>query len=369
MMMHRPHRAILATPVLALGIGLATVTAPATTQQAGKGLTVTMTTTMTTSASPAPQVFTIVKAQVSSSGKARADYLPDGSKPDATPTPNVNVNPNQPPLLKVGTYSLGKRDGDTTYIIDPTQKKIWVMLKSDNAATQAATNKIVNEQYTDVDVSAQRIMPDSVIEGIAVQHWRVLDSHTSKSHFMTSTNTTIAKSHYEIYTAPDYNLGTANGFSTGTFAAATGGDTSYSRKITAAMVQATHGLPLLMQIQMQMLTGQGKPIAFSMAMRASNISHGDPPASTFVMPTGYTMVRASFGRGVQPGAPPGLGGAKPAATGASSATGATGGIPTYAGPTGDTTHKPSLDSLVNKQAGAGVTNAIQQKIKSPIHFP
>jgi hypothetical protein len=355
-MMHRWHRAIFATPVAALGLGLALAAAPATQQQSGKGLTMTMTTTMTSPQMPAPEVFTIVKLQLSSSGKARADYLPDGSKPDATPPQTATGD--RPPIMKAGTYSLSRKGGDTTYIIDPSQKKMWVMLKSDLVNAQAAAKAAGNMQYTDVDISSTRVTPDSTIEGLTVQHWRVIDNHAMK----TGNFTMLAKMHYEIYTSPDYDIGAATAFDANAFA--TGGDTSYAKRLRTALAQAMHGLPMLMQMQMQMVDNKGKTTAMAMGMRASNISHTEPPASVFVMPTGYTMVRANFGA---TGSPPGSAAASPAGS-----AGASGARPSLAGGSTDTANKISTDSLVNKQAGTNVTNPTNgalQKVKSAIHFP
>jgi hypothetical protein len=329
--------------------------APRAHGQNGQGLTLTMTSTMNSSQMKTPAVFSIVKMQISSSGKARADFLGDGSTPAATTpgTPQNPADPNRPPLLKAGTYSLGRKGNDTSLIVDPSQKKMWVMLRSDAAATQAAAQHMINEQYTDVSVTTQRITPDSTIEGITVQHWRILDSHTMKSHIMGTTNSTIAKMVYDFYTAPDYDMGLASQMSS-SIAAAGGADTAYGNKLHAALAQAMKGLPLLMQTQMQMLDNKGKTTSFSMAMRASNVSHGDPPAGVYAVPSGYTTVRGSFG--TPPTAQPTV----------SPVAGMT-------VPKGDTTHKPSLDSAIGKQLGTDVTNgannAVQQKIHNAIHFP
>jgi hypothetical protein len=137
--------------------------------------------------------------------------------------------------------------------------------------------------YTSFDVSAQRVQPDSTIEGIAVQHWRVIDNSASK--YVNS------KSTYDVFTAPGFDVGLSKQFNPG--AAAVTGDPNYDAKRNAAWAQAMQGLPLLMRAQTQMLVNPGKSQSFSMLMRATNISRGDPPASVFILPSGYTAVRST----------------------------------------------------------------------------
>jgi hypothetical protein len=210
------------------------------------------------------------KMQMSSSGLARSDVLPTGAaKPPVDPTSD------KPPLMVPGTYSLGKKGNDTTYLIDPSRKKYWVILRP-KGLTHGMT-------YTSFDVSAQRVQPDSTIEGIPVQHWRVTDNSTSKY--------VNAKSTYDVYSAPAFDVGLAKQFNPGAMAVT--GEPAYDAKRNAAWAQAFQGLPLLMRTQTQMLVYQGKPTSFSMVMRATNISRGDPPASVFAFPSGYTLVHTT----------------------------------------------------------------------------
>jgi hypothetical protein len=71
------------------------------------------------------------------------------------------------------------------------------------------------------------------------------------------------------------------------------GDSAYNAKRAAAWAQALNGLPLLMRMQMEVLVYEGKPFSMGMTMRATNISRGDPPASLFVLPAGYTLVHTT----------------------------------------------------------------------------
>jgi hypothetical protein len=307
-----------------LALGLSAIT-PSGAGQAGKGLTMTMTMTMSTPMQPQSVTMFMAKAQISSSGKGRTDYLPtDASKamPQAPPATG-----DRPPMLRVGTYTLNKRANDTTLVVDPSQHKVWVLLKSDRPPVSP-----VHESYTSVAISSQRVMPDSAVGGITVQHWRVTDNHTQTRM--------IFKGVYDIYSAPDFDPG---GFNPASSLSSFGkGDTAYAEKLHAAMAQAMVGYPLRMTMQMNMMDSKGKTTTVSMAMTVTNIIRGDPPADIFVVPAGYTTVRGSL-------------------------------FTTSAGTTGDTAHKASILDTAAKQAGANAAtdanNAVQQKVKSMIHFP
>ena len=265
-MMHHLRLAAFAAPAL---LALAIPPSSARRLQSG-GLTMTVTVTSTSTDDPKPSVFMSSKMQMSSSGLARSDVLPTGeAKPPVDPTGD------KPPLMVPGTYSLGKKGNDTTYLIDPSRKKYWVILRP-KGLTHGMT-------YTSFDVSAQRVQPDSTIEGIPVQHWRVTDNSTSKY--------VNAKSTYDVYSAPAFDVGLAKQFNPGAMAVT--GEPAYDAKRNAAWAQAFQGLPLLMRTQTQMLVYQGKPTSFSMVMRATNISRGDPPASVFAFPSGYTLVHTT----------------------------------------------------------------------------
>lgn len=261
-MMHHLRLAAFATPAL--------VALAVSHLQSGKGLTMTVTVTSTSTDDPKPSVFMSSKMQMSSSGLARSDVLPTGAA-----SPPVDPTGDKPPLMVPGTFSLGKKGNDTTFLFDPNRKKYWVILRP-KGVTHGMT-------YTSFDVSAQRVQPDSTIEGIPVQHWRVTDSSTSK--YVNS------KSTYDVYTAPAFDVGLAKQFNPGAIAMM--GDPAYDAKRNAAWAQAFQGLPLLMRTQTQMLVYQGKAQSFSMVMRATNISRGDPPASVFAFPSGYTLVQST----------------------------------------------------------------------------
>jgi hypothetical protein len=244
--------------------------------QTAKGVTLTMTVYSTSPGEPTPSVMTVGKLSVSSKGQVRSDVMPNGS---ATPPPAPMGD--KPPMLVPGTYALRKNGNDTTFVIDPSQKKYWVVIAPGAAAAKAMSRL----HYSNVDVSSQRVQPDSTIEGIAVQHWRVIDNAIIEKK-------TSQKSTYDIYTAQDFAINMGGAFDAANFAPPTG-DSAYNVKRAAAWAQALHGLPLLMRMQMEILVYEGKPMSMGMIMRATNISPGDPPASLFVLPAGYTLVRAT----------------------------------------------------------------------------
>lgn len=321
-------------------LGLTVAAAPAARRQSGKGLSMIMTMTMNTPQLPKPMVMMMAQIRLSSSGNGRSDWLPTDSAGTPAPPPATG---DRPPLLRPGTYSLGRKGSDTTLIVDPTQKKVWIMLRSDNAAAATTAQSVVRDEFSNVDVAAQRVQPDTTIAGIAVQHWRIVDNHTQRSHAFGSTTSTIFKATYEIYSALEFNIGGLNPATAFSASHGAAGDTVYAPMLRAAMLQAMPGYPLMMRTQMQILDNKGKTTSVSMAMLASNISRADPPANIYVVPAGYTMVRAALTT-----------------------------APVASAPRGDTTHRSLLDTVA-KQAGTNATNnanqAVQQKIKSAIHFP
>jgi hypothetical protein len=269
-MKYRFRRETLATALVLFG--LATPASSARGLQGGKGLTLTMSTSSTSPAEATPTVMMVVKLQMNSSGLVRGDVLPSGS-----PTPSAAPAGDKPPILVPGTYSLSKKGSDTTFVLDPSQKKYWIVVPP---ASQQTVGRV---QYTNVEVSAQRVQPDSTVEGFPVQHWRVIDN-------VVIGGTTSSKSTYDIYSAPEFGTALAAGyFSPTAFAQATG-DAAYGAKRSAAFTQAMPGVSLLMRTQTQIQVKQGKPMSMGMIMRATNISRGDPPGSVFAMPAGYTLV-------------------------------------------------------------------------------
>jgi len=272
-MQYRLCRVALATCLVLLG--LATPASSARGLQSGKGLTLTMTTSSTSPEEPTPSIMMVLKLQMNSSGLARGDVLPNGP-----PTPRTAPSGDKPPMLVPGTYSLGKKGSDTTFLLDPSQKKYWIVV------APTGQKGIGHVEYTNVVVSAQRVQPDSSIEGIPVQHWRVIDNAVLGG-------TTSSKSTYDIYSAPEFGTSlTAGQFSPSTLAQSTG-DSAYGAKRYAAFAQAMPGVSLLMRTQTQIQVKQGKPMSMGMIMRATNISRGDPPASVFAMPAGYTLVHTA----------------------------------------------------------------------------
>ncbi len=272
-MKYRLRRVAPAAALLLLG--LAAPASSARGLQSGKGLTLTMTTSSTSADEPTPSVMMVVKLQMNSTGLLRGDVLPNGS-----PTPRTAPTGDKPPMLVPGTYSLSKKGSDTTLLLDPSQKRYWIVV------APTAHKAIGHVQYTNVEVSAQRVQPDSSIEGIPVQHWRVVDN-------VVIGGTTSSKSTYDVYSAPEFGTSLAAGqFSPSTFAQVTG-DSAYGAKRSAAFTQAMPGVPLLMRTQTQIQVNQGKPMSMAMIMRATNISRGDPPASVFAMPAGYTLVHTA----------------------------------------------------------------------------
>ena len=163
----------------------------------------------------------------------------------------------------------------------PTRRNIGWSLRPGPRVAKA----IGHISYTNVEVSAQRVQPDSTIEGIAVQHWRVIDNAIIEKK-------TSQKSTTDIYTAPGLDVNVGNDFNPTKFVGVVG-DSAYGAKRAAAWGQALTGLPLLMRMQMDILVYEGKPISMGMIMRATNISRGDPPASLFVIPAGYTLVHST----------------------------------------------------------------------------
>jgi hypothetical protein len=269
-MKHRFRRVTSATALLVLAMAMPLSPAHG---QSGKGLTLTMTTSSTSPDQPTPSVMMVVKLQMSSNGLMRGDVLPDGST-----TPRSAPVGNKPPVLVPGTYSLAKKGSDTTFLIDPSQKKYWIVLRP------SAQKAIGHVQYTNVDVSAQRVQPDSSIEGIPVQHWRVIDN-------VVIAGTTSSKSTYDVYSAAEFGTSLTTGqFSLAQSTAITG-DPVYGAKRAAAFAQAMPGVPLLMRTQTQIQVNQGKSMSMGMVMQASQISRGDPPGSVFAMPTGYSLVQ------------------------------------------------------------------------------
>lgn len=335
--------------VLPLALALAATTGQA---QNGKPLSMTMTMSMSSPKQPAPVVMMAIKTQLSSNGMGRSDFLSTdsaGSKP-AMSLPGDTI---RAPILQPGTYSIGKLGNDTTRIVDPAHKIVWIRLNSDSKKLMANAQATVNSQMTNVDVSAARVQPDSTVEGITVEHWRVIDNHVQTTKFMGYSNSNVTKNTYDFYVAPGFDMG-ASGWDPASAMPHGGADSAYNAKLKTAMTTAMKGMPLAMRMQVNMVDNKGKTTSIGMSMKATNISRSEPPASIFVIPAGYRVKREPPPVVYNPGA------------------GTTAAMPGMPKAGADTTHKNLLDTA-GKAAGTDAANsandAVKAKIKSAIHFP
>jgi len=317
--------------------------------------------------------------------------------------------------MQAGTYMIGRKGSDTSYIVDPSRKKIWVSVQN-LADLQKEARGALHESYSDVEIAATRLA-DSTVAGIAVQHWRVTDNHARKTKIFSSTSTTLTRSTYDFYSAPGLDpMGSTSMMLTAL--AGVGGDTSYQARHDAAMKQAIVGMPLLMRMQMAMSDEKGTTTSIGMSMVSSDIVRGNPPASSFVLPSGYTVIKvptrtiapyapstgpavggAGTPSGGGPGATPAMpgmpggapilglpaggmpaggmpkggtpaGASTPAATGGIPAPAASNdGIPATSGTTSSMLGTVPAPVSPGDTAANAATNTVKQKLKSTIHFP
>jgi hypothetical protein len=354
---HIPSVAILVLPV-------AMAMAPSTADHGPfKGLSYVMTMTMTM-AGGKTATFMKAKIAISSTGNGRMDYLDDG---DTTVSmskmmqPKTGDDSSPPGFGQAGTYTLSKLGVDSTFRVDPSRKRYWVDPRpkaGDAAAMQAQAQSMTHEQLTDVSVTSTKLA-DSTVGGVTVQHWQILDSHTQKTAIMGMHSTNITKNQYDFYTDPTFDMSQFGAASSATMSTIRyGADSAYNKKLGDAMKQAMTGLPLLMRMTMMMMDEKGKKTVITSLMVVSNIVKGDPPASVFVIPSGYTRTKTP--------ATPGN-----AFMAQMKAAGAGGG---GAGAKTDTTKKSvnladTAAKTVGNDAASSANDAVKAKIRSAIHFP
>jgi hypothetical protein len=340
--------------------------APSTADHgAFKGISYVMTMTMTM---PAGKTATFMKAKIaiSSTGNGRMDYLDDG---DTTMSmskmmqPKAGDDSTPPGFAEAGTYTLSKVGVDSTIKVDPSRKRYWVDARpkpgADAAAMQAQAQSMTHEQLTDVNVTSTKLA-DTTVAGITVQHWQILDSHTQKTAIMGMHSTNITKNQYDFYNDPSVDISQFAAASNASMSTIRyGADSAYNKKLGDAMKQALTGMPLLMRMTMMMLDDKGKKTVITSLMTVTNVVKGDPPASIFVIPSGYTRTKT-------PATPanPFLAQMKAAGAGGGAA----------AGTKTDTTKKSvnladTAAKTVGNDAASSANDAVKAKIRSAIHFP
>jgi hypothetical protein len=353
---HLPAVGILVLPV-------AMAMAPSTADHAPfKGISYVMTMTMTMAAGKTA-TFMKAKIAISSTGNGRMDYLDDG---DTTLSmskmmqPKAGDDSTPPGFAEAGTYTLSKVGLDSTIKVDPSRKRYWVDARpkaGDAAAMQAQAQSMSHEQTTDVNVSSTKLA-DTTVGGVTVQHWQVLDSHTQKTSIMGMHSTNLTKNQYDFYNDPSLDISQFAAASNASMSTIRyGADSAYNKKLGDAMKQALSGMPLLMRMTMMMLDDKGKKTVITSLMTVTNVVKGDPPASLFVIPSGYTRTKT-------PATPANAFMAQMKAAGAGGPAGAK----------TDTTKKSvnladTAAKTVGNDAASSANDAVKAKIRSAIHFP
>jgi hypothetical protein len=265
------------------GFRLAIVAAPATRPMT-KGLRYTF--TVSTSRDGAAPQTTLAGTGQFAGDQGRVDLTQEPQMPQAGP-----VLATLPPMFTPGNYFLVKHGGDTLTLVDPHQKKYWSLAPVDVIQGLGATMALVKIEYSNTDISVQRVQPDSSLDGYAAQHWRLTDNHTERVSVMFVHGTSISKSTYDYYIATDFK-DDLNPFTRSNAAAASAvaRTSDYAATMLAAQQQMAKGVPLLVVTQTTTANDKGKQTSVLVTRRIDDIAPADIPASVFEIPADYTLI-------------------------------------------------------------------------------
>ena len=137
---------------------------------------------------------------------------------------------------------------------------------------------------------AVRVQPDTIVDGLHVEHWRLTDNHTASATALTSFGLSM-RSVGDEYIALDAT-GPGYGFPDEALRGAAV-DSVYARARREAVGKLPRGLEVLTITRTVSAFGPGlRQVTQSRTDRMSDIQQINLPAAVFAIPAGYTRVAA-----------------------------------------------------------------------------
>ncbi|MBA2684636.1 MAG: hypothetical protein H0U66_09120 [Gemmatimonadaceae bacterium] len=188
-----------------------------------------------------------------------------------------------------GSYILFK-GATREFIVVDTKRKQYADMNQDQLMqmTSMLTN-LVKFEMTNVHLDANRVQPDTTVDGFRTQHYKLTQTYHMKLsmafiHQETDVNT--SGDYYYAHELDDLiNPYMSTGWSSSTNFF---NNADYTSQLKAVAAKMPHGVPVLAVIRSTNTDKKGKQQTGTTTMHSTNIVRGDIPASTFEIPAGYT---------------------------------------------------------------------------------
>jgi hypothetical protein len=181
-----------------------------------------------------------------------------------------------------GQYTLQKRGSATVTVVDTTKHQYFER-NADSAMKSLTQLGPQPEVHTSDTAVATRVQPDSIVEGLHVQHWRVRGRFTIRMlSFESAVRLTVDK--YIATESTDMRFGFP-----GDGPDAPRGMSAYWRELRDANAKLPHGLDVLTITQAE-TDFASVHRASTQTTRMSDIRYVDIPAEVFAVPSGYQRV-------------------------------------------------------------------------------
>jgi hypothetical protein len=198
-----------------------------------------------------------------------------------------------------GSYFVVKGGGQEMFLVSPKDK---TYMKWDMASMFAGMSKVVNAvgglvkmQMSDIKIDAQDMGAGPTIHGYPTKHIRMIQNYTMSASVFGRKSNTRTETTTDIYIAPTLRI--PNPFVSNSEQMAMMSqldmfnNPDYKNQMAAANAKMPKsGVPLRTETKTVSTDDKGKAETTTSVMEMINFKSGNIPASTFVIPTEYTMV-------------------------------------------------------------------------------
>jgi hypothetical protein len=193
--------------------------------------------------------------------------------------PDADRRADPPKHYGYGAYYLFSRGSPTMTVVSPVKKKYFEM---DQSAVLKSFNAVIHVQFGNADITINRVQPDTMIDEVATQHWRINDNHSETFTVIGIPSTSEIHSTIDYYFTPALR-NDFNPFLRTDDLVTLAGPGDYSTKMRAALDQMGTGIPVL-SVERR---SAGKGVQSSTVKRVTSVDHPSIPDSVFAVPAGF----------------------------------------------------------------------------------
>ncbi|MBK5187581.1 MAG: hypothetical protein JJD97_05010 [Gemmatimonadaceae bacterium] len=188
-----------------------------------------------------------------------------------------------------GSYILFKGATKEFIVVDTKQKQYAEMNQDGLMQLTSALTNIVKFEMSNVHVDANRVQPDTTVDGYKTMHYRLTQAYHMKMSVAFIHHENDVNSSMDYYYAPQFddliNPYLSSGWSSSSNFF---NNADYTSQLKAATAKLHHGVPVMVVMHSTHTDKKGKTESGTTIMHTTNLVRGDVPASMFEIPAGYT---------------------------------------------------------------------------------